>query len=73
MKTVKQKVYLVVEYNKEDKARVLGVYSNELAAKTKIHRSYISGNSYHVLRKSVQGTEIFPELSKNIIVLKNKE
>lgn len=70
MKLTKLKVYIVLEYNNKGHSRILGVYSTEESARRKTHRVYRHGNTYHVIKKSVQGTEDFGEL---IFKLKPKD
>ena len=54
----KQKVYILVKYNK-DNCTVVSVYAKRLAACVAASRKSAldTKNTYHVLRKSVQGTE----------------
>lgn len=60
---MKQKVYLVVSFNNLDNDfRVEGVYSNKRAADKASDRISLADRlinaSIHVIKKSVQGTEI---------------
>jgi len=70
MRTVKQKVYLVLEYDNDNRSRVLGIYSTRKAATKKLSRSINDNHTYHIIKKSVQGTELFKGFP-SLIVVKN--
>lgn len=73
MKTVKQKVYLVLEYDYKNQSRVLGVYSTRRAATKKLSRSINDKHTYHIIKKSVQGTELLNDFPHFVIVRNLKE
>lgn len=73
MNHIKQKVYIVLEYDSDDTSRILGVYNSELAAEKKITRMYVDGYTYHVIKKSVQGTEVLKHAPEVVILKKPRE
>lgn len=78
MKTVKQKVYIVIEYDTKNESRIHGVYVTEEAARNKASRlrnPYHAdklGHTYHVLKKSVQGTELHEDYNHLVFIKRER-